>query len=506
MRKVEDVLRLKWEAGLSPRRIGKAVGIGRTTVSEYLARAKEAGITWPLPEGMDAAELERRLFKMPGHAGSYAHAQPDFAKVQEELRRKGVTLFLLWQEYRERYPEGYSYSRFCERYADWKGHLDVVMRQSHRAGEKLFVDYAGQTASVVERTTGEIREAQIFVAVLGASNYTYAEATWTQGLADWIGSHVRALAFLGGVPGVIVPDNLKSAVTKAHRYEPDLNPTYQDFAAHYGVAVIPARVRKPRDKAKAEASVLLVERWILARLRHQEFFSLAALNAAIAEWLQVLNTRPFKKLEGSRRSHFEAIDRPALRSLPEHPYEFAEWRKARVAPNIHIEVDGHYYSVPHTLLKRQLDVRLSATIVEVFHHGRRVAAHARSVHRGGYTTVKEHMPEAHRRYLDWTPERLLRWGRKIGPSTGAVVERILLARTHPQQAFNACFGVLRLAKGFDEQRLEAACTRALAIGTVSYKSIASILEKGLDRRPLPQGEQRSLPLEHDNLRGSEYYH
>lgn len=506
MRKIEEALRLKWGAGLSPRQIAKAVGVGRTTVSEYIARAEAAGISWPLPEGMDAAQLEQRLFKSPGHAAKVAPAQADFAALHWELRRKGVTLFLLWQEYRERHPEGYSYSRFCERYGAWKGQLDVVMRQSHRAGEKLFVDYAGQTVEVVDPTSGEIREAQIFVAVLGASNYTYAEATWSQGLPDWIGSHVRALAFFAGVPEIIVPDNLRSAVSKARRYEPDLNPSYQDFAAHYGVAVIPARVRKPRDKAKAERGVLLVARWILARLRHQQFFSLAALNAAIAAGLEVLNARPVKKLEGSRRSHFEAIDRPALRALPARAYEFAEWRKARVAPNIHIEVDGHYYSVPHTLVKRQLDVRLSGATVEVFHHGQRVAAHPRSQRRGGYTTVKEHLPEAHRRYLDWTPERLLRWGQKIGPATGAVIERLLAARTHPQQAFNACFGVLRLSNGFGEPRLEAACTRALTLGTVSYKRIAAILEKGLDRRPLPEPAQNSLPLEHANLRGSAYYH
>jgi transposase len=508
MRKVEDVLRLKWQAGLSVRQIAKAVGIGRTTVSEYIARAEAAGIGWPLPEGMDGAQLERRLFKAPegGGQGKPGRVLPDFATIHRELRGKGVTLFLLWQEYRECHPEGYGYSQFCEHYGRWKGRVDVVMRQSHRAGEKLFVDYAGQTVAVVDRATGEIRQAQIFVAVLGASNYTFAEATWSQGLADWIGSQVRALAFLGGVPQLIIPDNLKSAVSKAHRYEPDLNPTYQDFATHYGVAVIPARVRKPRDKAKAEAGVLLVERWILARLRHHQFFSLGELNGAIAALLEALNGRAFKKLEGSRRSHFEAIERPALRPLPAQSYEFAEWRKARVAPNIHIEVEGHYYSVPHPLVKRQLDVRLTATAVEVLHQGQRVAAHRRSHQRGGYTTVPEHMPEAHRRYLEWTPERLLGWAGKIGPDTAMVIERILAARTHPQQAFNACFGVMRLASAFDEQRLEAACTRALAIGTVSYKSIASILQKGLDRRPLPVPLQQSLPLEHPNLRGADYYH
>jgi transposase len=506
MRKIREVLRLKWACGLSNRAVGTSCAIAPSTVWDYLFRATQAGLSWPLPEQLTDVDLEAALFVSATLPQNDPRPLPDWGAIHQELRRKGVTLFLLWQEYRERSPEGYSYSRFCERYADWKGHLDVVMRQSHRAGEKLFVDYAGQTAEVVDRTTGEIREAQIFVAVLGASSYTYAEATWTQGLADWIGAQARALAFLGGVPEIIVPDNLKSAVSKAHRYEPDLNPTYQDFAAHYGVAVIPARVRKPRDKAKAEGGVLLVERWILARLRHQTFFSLAALNAAIAEWLRVLNARPFKKIEGSRLSHFEAIDRPALRPLPGRPYEFAEWRKARVAPNIHLEVDGHYYSVPHTLVKRQLDVRLSAATVEVFHQGRRVAAHLRSGRRGGYTTLKAHMPEAHRRYLDWTPQRLLRWGQRVGPATGAVIERLLAARTHPQQAFNACFGVLRLSQGFGEPRLEAACARALRIGTVGYKSIASILEKGLDRRPLPEPEQATLPLEHANLRGSEYFH
>ena len=506
MRKVEEVLRLRWGAGLSVRQISQAVGIGRTTVSDYIARAQAAALGWPLPEGMDGVELERRLFKTPAGPSRQGRAQPDFAAVHRELRGKGVTLFLLWQEYRERHPDGYGYSQFCDRYARWKGQVDVVMRQSHRAGEKLFVDYAGQTVAVVDRTSGEIRQAQVFVAVLGASSYTYAEATWSQGLADWIGSHVRALAFFGGAPQVIVPDNLKSAVSKAHRYEPDLNPSYQDFANHYGVAVIPARVRKPRDKAKAEGGVLLVERWILARLRHQQFFALGEVNAAIAGCLGGLNGRGFKKLDGSRRSHFDAIDRPALRPLPERPYEFAEWRKARVAPNIHVEVDGHYYSVPHTLVKRQLDVRLTATTVELLHQHQRVASHVRSPQRGGYTTVPEHMPEAHRRYLEWTPERLLRWGGKIGPATGAVIERILLERPHPQQAFNACFGVLRLATPFGEPRLEAACARALAIGTVSYKSIASILEKGLERRPLPDAATSGPPLEHPNLRGAQYYH
>lgn len=506
MRKIHEVLRLSWGAEQSLRAVSTALGIGKTTVSDCLKRAQAAGLSWPLPPELDEGRLHRLLYPQEARAQRRQGEGIDWAQIHRELRGKGVTLFLLWQEYRERDPQGYSYSRFCELYTQWRGRLDVVMRQSHRAGEKLFVDYAGQTVDLVDARSGEVQAAQIFVAVLGASNYTYAEATRTQSLPDWIGAQVRALAFFEGVPEIIVPDNLRSAVHKACRYEPDLNPTYQDFARHYGVAVIPARVRKPRDKAKAEGGVLLVERWILARLRHETFFSLAALNAAIAALLPALNTRAFKKLEGSRRSHFEAIDRAALRPLPSQPYEYAEWRKARVAPNIHIEVEGHYYSVPHTLVKRQVDVRLTATTVEVLHQGQRLTCHARSARRGGYTTVPAHMPEAHRRYLEWTPERLLRWAEQHGPATRTLVARLLTDRPHPQQGFNAAFGVMRLGKDYGAARLEAACARALAIGTISYKSLASILAKGLDARPLPSATPAAEPIVHPNVRGAGYYH
>lgn len=506
MRKIREYLRLRFAAGLSHRQIAASLQVSRSSVGEYERRFAASGLSWPLPEALSDTQLERRLFPPPPAVPAATRVVPDWAVVHQELRRPGVTLMLLWKEYRAVHPEGFGYSWFCKRYEDWSGALDVVMRQTHRAGEKLFVDDAGQTVAVVDPASGEIRTAQIFVAVLGASNYTYAEATWTQTLPDWIGAQVRALNFLGGCPDIIVPDNLKSAVSKAHRYEPDLNPTYQDFATHYGLAVIPARVRKPRDKAKAEGGVLLVERWILARLRHQEFFSLPELNGVIATHLQALNTRPFKKLEGSRLSQFEAIDRPALRALPATPYAYAEWRKARVAPNIHIEVDGHFYSVPHALVKRQVDVRLTTTTVEVLHHGQRVASHVRSPRRGGYTTVTDHLPERHQRALEWTPERLQRWAHTIGPATAAVTTQLLGARRHPQQAFNACFGVLRLSTAYSEARLEAACARALTLGTVSYKSLATILEKGLDQRPLPTPDQHSLPLDHANLRGADYYH
>jgi transposase len=506
MRKIKDVLRLHFESGLSRRRIARSCGIGRPTVAEYLRRFEQAGLAWPGADELDDAALERRLFPPPPPVPSGERAVPDWPRVHEALRGKGVTLCLLWQEYKAAHPEGFQYSWFCDQYRAWAGRLDVVMRQAHRAGEKLFVDYAGHTVGVVERTTGELRQAQIFVAVLGASNYTYAEATWTQQLPDWIGAHVRAFAFLGGVSEVVVPDNLKSGVTKAHRYEPDLNPTYQDLARHYGVAVLAARARRPRDKAKVEVGVQVVERWILAALRQRTFFSLTELNQAIAELLQRLNHRPFKKLPGSRRTAFEAIDRPALRPLPAEPYVFAEWKKVRVHIDYHVEVDGHYYSVPYQLVNRQLDVRFSAHTVECLHQGQRVASHVRSHLKGRHTTTPEHMPKSHREYAEWTPQRLIRWAEQTGPATAGVIAHILQRRAHPQQGFRSCLGIMRLAKGFGDERLEAACRRALTLGACSYKSIESILRQGLERQPLPEQQELSLALEHDNLRGAHYYH
>jgi transposase len=506
MRKIKEVLRLKWAQSLSNRQIAKACGIGRPTVGEYLRRAAEAGLAWPLPADLDEATLEQQLFPPPPSLPAPVRGVPDWSLIHQALKRKGVTLFLLWQEYRAAHPEGYQYSWFCDHYRAWQGKLDVVMRQDHRAGEKLFVDYAGQTMPVVDRDTGEIREAQIFVAVLGASNYTYAEATWTQGLPDWIGSHRRAFSFLGGVPELVVPDNLRAGVSKAHRYEPDTNPTYQDMAAHYGVAVLPTRVRRPRDKAKVEAGVLVVERWILAALRRRNFFSLAELNAAIAGLLEKLNARPFKKLPGSRRAHFEALDKPALKPLPAAPYEYAEWKKARVHIDYHVAIDGHYYSVPHALIKKQLDVRITQNTLECFHRGQRVASHRRSLHKGRHTTVPAHMPEAHRQAGEWTPQRLSSWAAKTGPATEKLITTVLTSRRHPQQAYRSCLGILRLGKAYGDDRLEAACRRALILGSHSYKSIESILKHRLDDKPLAEQQELALPEDHDNIRGPSYYH
>ena len=504
MRKTREILRLKYECKRSNREIATSCGIGSSTVSDHMMRARVAGVTWPIASDIDDSALEQLLF--PSTAPTVKlQPVPDFQLVHKERkRRKGVTLVLLWEEYKEQHPDGYQYSWFCQNYRTWAGRLDVVMRQDHRAGERLFVDYAGQTVPIVDRFTGEITDAQIFVAVLGASNYTYAEATKSQQLEDWIGSHVRTFSFLGGVSELVVPDNLRSGVNKACRYEPDVNPTYLDLAKHYGTAILPARVRKPRDKAKVEAGVLLVERWILARLRDHTFFSLAELNQEIRKLLDRLNTKPFKKLPGSRRSQFEQLDKPALKPLPAMPYKIAHWKKATVNIDYHVEVEGHYYSVPYQLVKKKLDVRYTDKTVELLHKGKRVASHLRGYSRGHHTTVKEHMPKRHQKYLEWTPDRFLGWARKIGPQTAALTDTLLHSRAHPQQAYRSILGILRLSKSYGDDRLEAACQRALHIKAMSYRSIESILKNNLDKRPLLTTTE-APPVNHDNIRGADYY-
>jgi transposase len=507
MRCVREILRLKYGCGAIDRMIARSTGLARSTVSDYLDRATAAGLSWPLPPTLTDAALEAMLFARAGIApGTRRKAEPDWAVIHRELRRPGVTLMLLWQEYRAQNPKAYGYSRFCELYRDWESRLSPTMRQVHPAGERLFVDYAGQTVDVIDGATGEVRSAQIFVAVLGASNYTYAEATATQTLPDWIGAHARALSFIGGVPRQIVPDNPKVGVLNANWYEPGLNPTYQDFATHYGTAIVPARPRKPRDKAKVEAGVLVVERWILARLRNQRFFSLSELNAAIAKLVVDLNERPMRRLGVSRRRLFKELDQPALDQLPSEPYVYAEWRLRRVGLDYHVDIDGHYYSVPHRLLKEQVEARLTQRTVELFHKGERVACHMRSGIRGRHTTLPEHMPSAHRRYAGWTIDRIRRDAAAIGPDTAQLTAVLLESRPHPEQGFRACLGILRLARQYGASRLEAACQRGLELGARSYGSIHSILQHGLDRRPSPRTPDiGELPFDHPNIRGAGYY-
>lgn len=506
MRKIRETLRLHHDSGLGQRPIARCLNISRTTVGDYLQRANMAGLSWPLPDSLTDQKLYSLLFPPAVAVASSDRPLPNYVYLHNELKRKGVTLMLLWEEYQAEHPQGYRYSQFCELYRRWARKLKISMRQVHKAGEKLFVDYAGHTLPIVNPHTGEISEAQIFVAVLGASSYTFAEATYSQNLSDWLGSHTRAFEFFGGVPELVIPDNLKSAVSKPCRYEPDLNPSYQDLAEHYGTAVIPARVRRPKDKAKAEVGVQVVERWILSRLRKQTFFSLAEANAAIRTLLDGLNRRPFKKLPGCRRDAFESLDRPVLKPLPSQPYTFAQWKKVRPGIDYHVEIDGHYYSIPYQLRGQQLDARITSNSIECFLQRKRVASHIRSFQKGRHTTVSDHMPKGQQEYADWTPERLIRWARTIGPRTAAMTEAIIASRQHAQQAFRSAMGLIRLAKVYTPQRLEAACDLALEGGATGYKSVNSILKTKLDQQPRQQTLPNMTPIDHDNIRGGHYYH
>ena len=506
MRKIRDVLRLT-AAGMSSREIAASLVVGATTVVDCLQRARAAGVSWPLLDDLSDEALEARLFPASTALAEIRarRPQPHWPTIHRELRRPGVTLQLVWEEHRAAHPEGYGYSRFCELYRAWEGRLSPTMRQTHVAGERLFVDYAGTTLDVIDASTGEAMPAQLFVAALGASNYTYAEATWTQGLADWIGSHTRTFAFFDGVSAMVVSDNLKSGITKACFYEPAVNRTYAEMAAHYDTAVVPARPNKPRDKAKVEVAVQVATRWIIAKLRNRRFFSLGELNAAIAELVTALNNRVTRHLGASRRALFDDLERSALKKLPAEPYAYAEWKECRAGLDYHVEIEKHYYSVPHALLRETMWARITARTIEVFHRGKRVAAHVRSSSNRQHTTVREHMPSSHQRYADWTPERIQRQANEIGPKTSALVGIILRERTHPEQGFRACIGILRHAKSFGRERLEAACDRALEIGARSYTSVTSILKTNLDRkRPAPATDGPAIA--HTNIRGSRYFH
>ncbi len=505
---IEEVLRLHHECGRSQREVARSCGVSLGSVNRLLRKAEAAGLGWPLPDGLDEARLQERLYGRP------AGAQPerarrealDFASVQRELReRKHLTLQLLWHEYREVHPDGYSYSQFCELYRQWKTRQDLVMLQEHKAGEKLFVDYAGQTVAVDDWETGSEREAYVFVGALGASSYFYTEASWGQDLEAWIGAHVRTFDDLEGVPEVLVPDNLKSGVTKACRYEPVLNRSYKEMARHYGCAIVPARRYRPKDKAKAEKCVQLVEQSLLEALRHQRFTSLAELNEALRAGREKLNGQPFQKRPESRRELFEQLDRPALRPLPAERYEYAEWSVVRVNIDYHVALDGHRYSVPCELVQQQVDVRRTASCVEVLHRGQRVALHRRSAVQGGLTTEPAHRPKSHREHGAWPPERMKQWAGQTGPAIAEVVSRLLDESEYPQERYGSCLGLIRLSRQVGETRMEAAARRALHFNTVSYRSIRAMLDSGADQAPLEDGSGSFQPLEHQNVRGGAYY-
>lgn len=506
MRKLKEVLRLH-SLGLSQHQIARSCSISQSTVHEYVSAAQAAGLSWPLPEDWGDQQIEKALFpQRPAPAVWRKHPEPNWARIHEDLQKhKDLTLQLVWQEERENNPEGYAYSRFCDLYRRWLKKLDLVLRQDHRAGEKMFLDYAGSTIPIHDPGTGEVQEASIFVAVLGASSYTFAEATSGQDLQNWIGSHMRAFEFFGGVTEVLVPDNLKSAVTHPSYYEPDLNPTYRDLAEHYGAAIIPARPYRARDKAKAEVGVQVVQRWIVAALRKRKFFSLAEVNEAIAELLVRLNQRPFRKREGSRATLFAQLDQPALKPLPGARFQFGEWQTARVNLDYHVEVDRHFYSVPYALVHQEVDVHVTGATVEVLHRGVRVASHVRSQLQGKATTLTEHLPKAHQKYMDRTPLRLVEEAQQIGPSTAELVETILKTKRHPEIGYRSCLGILRLAKTYPAERMEAAARRCLRARAFNYTSMDSILKNQLDRLPLPDDPPAERAVEHDNIRGAAYF-
>ena len=502
MRKIREILRLRHEQGLSHREIARACVIGAGTVSRYLQKTAERGLGWPLPAELDDTTLEARLFRR--RAPAAGRARPDCAYIHRELKRDGVTLQLLWEEYAQVHPDGYHYTQFCEIYRQWARRLRPSMRQVHRAGEKTFIDFSGKRPTLVDRRTGELRPVELFVAVLGASSLTYAEATATQQLADWVTAHTHMVEYFGGVTTLWVPDQLKSAVTRPCRYEPEVNRTYEDLAAHYGAVVVPARPRKPRDKAAVETSVLVAQRWILARLRDQTFFELGPLNQAIRVLLDELNDRPLKKLGVSRRALYEQLDCPALRPPPATRYVLAHWKLCRVNIDYHVEVDRHVYSVPYQLVREQVEVRYTTHTIEVFHRDKRVASHRRRYDRQPSTAV-EHMPSAHRAHAEWTPSRLIRWAEKVGPATGQLVSRILESRPHPEQGYRAVLGIMRLGRQHGNARLDAASARAMALGSCRFHTVKNILAAGQDRLPLePPAETNPTPT-HANIRGANYY-
>lgn len=503
MRKIREILRLHSQK-LSGRQIARSLDLGRATVNDYIGRLKAACITWPLRDDIDDAALEKRLF-VPKEELRRGRPLPDLAWVHTELRKKHVTLALLWQEYKAKEPEGYQLSQFCNLYHSWARKVSVTMRQEHKGGEKLFVDFSGDGIPWVDPHTGAIREAELFVAAMGASSRTYAEAFENQQLPAWIQGQIHALEYFGGVPSIIVPDQPRTSTSKPCRYDPTLNPAYAEFAKHYSTCIIPARPRKPRDKAKVEVAVQVAQRWIVAALRNTTFFSIDEINREVRKLLERINNRPMRKIKRSRNELFEEFDKPQLRPLPEMPYELAEWKiGAKVSIDYHLEFDHNYYSVSYRFAGEAVDIRATAKVVEIYRQAKRCASHLRRWGKAQFSTATEHMPKSHQAHLEWTPSRILTWASEAGPGTKALCERILLERPHPQQGFRACLGIIRLGKTYSAERLEKAALRALAYRSHSYSAVQSILKNNLESQPVPTFEQQSLPL-HENVRGASYF-
>ena len=503
MRKIREVLRLHNESGRSIRQISASTKVSIGSIQTLLRKAREIELGWPLAQDLDDVRLAQLFYpKAQPSEDSRRLVVPDWTQIHQELKRKAMTKQLLWEEYCEAHPTRcYSYSQFCDLYAKWRKKQKRSMRQLHKAGEKVFVDYAGMTIPIVDPRTGEVLfDAQVFVGVLGASNLTFAEATRSQQLADWLQSHVRMFEYFDGVTQVVVPDNLRSGVSQACRYDPDTNPSYQQLAEHYTLAVVPARPRKPKDKAKAEVGVQIVERWIMMRLRHHTFFSLTELNQCIKVLLEDLNNKPFKQLPGSRREAFEKLDRPALRALPRQPYRFVEIKKVKVNIDYHVQFDKHHYSVPHQYVGEKLELHAGDTLIQIYFKGTQIASHPRKTGYG-MTTTPAHMPVKHEKHHKWTPARLLNWARRIGVDTEQWVHRQLHSKDHPEQAYKLCLGLLNLTECYPADRLNKACRIANNEGMNRLKQIKSILKSNRDKLPEQLDLVVELPQDHENIRG-----
>jgi transposase len=500
MRMIREILRLYYSCGLSKKRISKTLGCARSSVADSIQRAVNANLKWPLPdEFADDDVLERRLYNVPEPGA--ARPQPDCNYIYHELKKKGVTLLLLWQEYKEQHPDGYQQTQFCEIYRSWRKKIDLVMRHDHKAGEKVFSDFAGGKLNI--QLESGIQQARLFVCSLGASSYTFARLLWNEDSEGWCTGQALAFQYFGGTSEVVVPDNPKAVTAKACPFEPEINPSFSQMAAHFNVAVIPARVRKPRDKGSVESAVGVATRWILAALRNTTFHSLAEANEAVAVLLEKLNTRPFKKLPGCRRSRFEEIDKPALKPLPRVAYEYRHISFASVhIADYHVEYDYSWYSVPYQYRGRKVEIHASINAIEVFLRGKRIASHIRRFVRGSRITIREHRPHEHQQYGDWSTDKILAQAEaSAGPNTKQVLERIIQGKPHAELAYKACLGIFRLGRQAGQDRLEAACKRAIAINACSYTSVKSIIDKGLDRRTL---EEKAPPLKivHENIRGA----
>jgi len=501
IRMIKDIIRLKYVAKLSYQDIALSLAISKGAVTKYLSLAGAAQLDWNAVADMDEASLERRL--LGRDVAALRVVEADFGLVHIELRRKGVTLALLWQEYRAAHvgQRTWAYTQFCEHYKSFAKTLKRSMRQVRRAGEKLYIDFAGPTLALSDGT-----RAQVFVSAMGASSYTFACATADQSMRSWLRSMARALTFYGGCPQLIVPDNPRSLVAIACRYEPKLNETVRDFARHYNVSILPARPFLPQDKASAESAVQVVTRWILARLRHTVLADVHAADKAIAALLPSLNNRNFQKLDGSRASHFAMLDSPALMALPAQAWEWATFKPVKAHIDYHVEVHFHRYSVPHSLVGLDLEARITDALVEVLHRGRMVACHARSAKRGGFTTLDEHMPASHRAHKEWTPERLIHWGASIGTNTGHLVSQLLNLHRHPEHGYRSCLGLLSLTKKYGSPRVEVACTMSLELGVARYTGVRDILRNKRDLVPPVTVEPDWVAPDHDNVRGAANYH